>query len=292
MNQLATQASQASPPIRTGESSIFSNLQRFQEVQHMAQILSDSDLVPTSFKGKPANCIIALSMADRIQADPMMVMQNLYVVHGKPAWSSQFLIACVNNSGRFSSLQYDFFGEPNTEGWGCRAYATEKSSGETVYGPSVTLEMARLESWSTKAGSKWKTMPELMLTYRAAAFFVRTKAPEISMGMHTVEEEKDMGKAQVVPQTSSVQRKAVSLDDEVLGLAKSNDEREQQTQPEFDYVKLFKESIDSCPDLKTLNQCGDDIAQDIKQLTDDQQFEVKSYYDKKIKSLKAQKENS
>jgi hypothetical protein len=31
-------------------------------------------------------------------------------------------------------------------------------------------------------------MPELMMRYRAAAFFGRLYAPEITMGMHTTEE--------------------------------------------------------------------------------------------------------
>ena len=35
-------------------------------------------------------------------------------------------------------------------------------------------------------------MPELMLQYRAAAFLVRTYAPEISMGMQTEEELHDI----------------------------------------------------------------------------------------------------
>ena len=54
------------------------------------------------------------------------------------------------------------------------------------------MQMAKDEGWYGKAGSKWKTMPELMLQYRSAAFFQRTYAPEISMGMQTVEEIRDV----------------------------------------------------------------------------------------------------
>jgi hypothetical protein len=52
--------------------------------------------------------------------------------------------------------------------------------------------MANAEGWVSKAGSKWKTMPELMMRYRAAAFFGRLYAPEITMGMHSVEEVVDI----------------------------------------------------------------------------------------------------
>ena len=117
-----------------------------------------------------------------------MVMQNLYIVYGNPGWSSKFLIACFNQSSRFSAMRYEW-SDDRTE---CRAWATEKATGEQLIGPKVSVAMAQAEGWSTKNGSKWKTMPELMLMYRAAAFFVRTYAPEISMGLQTTEEMQDV----------------------------------------------------------------------------------------------------
>ena len=53
------------------------------------------------------------------------------------------------------------------------------------------MEMADKEGWTKKSGSKWLTMPDQMLIYRAAAFWSRAYAPEISMGFHTKEEAED-----------------------------------------------------------------------------------------------------
>jgi hypothetical protein len=53
--------------------------------------------------------------------------------------------------------------------------------------------MAKAEGWFAKNGSKWKTMPELMLRYRAAAFFGRLYAPDVLNGMHATEEAEDIG---------------------------------------------------------------------------------------------------
>ncbi len=156
-----------------------------------AQALASSTLVPEIYRGNVANCLIALEMANRMGASPLLVMQNLYVVHGSPSWSAKFLIATFNQCGRFSALRYEF----NAERTECRAWAVEKSTGERLDGPTVSLEMARAEGWSTKTGSKWKTMPELMLTYRAATFFVRAYAPELSMGLQTVDEADDIAEA-------------------------------------------------------------------------------------------------
>lgn len=175
----------------------------FELAQRIGKLLAASDLVPEQFRGNLQNCVVALNMAQRLDADPLMVMQNIVIVHGKPTWSSQFLIATLNHSGRYTALRYEFVGEKGKDSYGCFAWAIERVTGDRIEGPSVTLEMAKAEGWSTKNGSKWKTMPDLMLRYRAAAFFVRTNAPEIAMGLPTTDEvrdivEKDMGDAVLV----------------------------------------------------------------------------------------------
>jgi hypothetical protein len=121
----------------------------------------------------------------------MMVMQNLYIVHGRPGWSSQFLIATINASGRFSPMRFSFVGEKGKPSYGCFAVATELATGEVLEGSIITVAMAEKEGWSTKNGSKWLTMPEQMLRYRAASFFVRVFCPELAMGLHSADEIED-----------------------------------------------------------------------------------------------------
>jgi dihydroxyacetone kinase DhaKLM complex PTS-EIIA-like component DhaM len=127
-------------------------------------------------------------MAKRIGADEMMVMQHLHIVQGKPGWSGQFLIATFNQCGRFTAMRFEWKGEQGGKDWACRAYSTEKATGEKICGAWVTWKMVEAEGWSKKSGSKWLTMPEQMFLYRSAAFLVRTHAPEIAMGLQTVEE--------------------------------------------------------------------------------------------------------
>lgn len=167
----------------------FSSGESFELALRISTMLSKSDLVPQNFKGNIANCTIALNMANRIGADPLMVMQHLYIVHGKPSWSSTFLIAAINNCGRFNPLRYEITGDNDQKG--CIAWTTEKNSTERLESPRVTIEMAKKEGWFQKAGSKWQTMPDLMMRYRAAALFSRLYCPEITMGMHTYEEVQD-----------------------------------------------------------------------------------------------------
>lgn len=200
-------------------------VKQFEVMQRMAKMYTESTIVPETYKGNTGNCVIALDIAMRMNANPLMIMQNLYVVKGNPSWSSKFLIATINMSGKYSSLRYrkrvlgkvgrikyndtvwDNVNRKNTivvkefdgtdiDNIECVAYATELSTGETLESDPVTIETAIKEGWYTKSGSKWVTMPSLMLTYRAAAFWQRMYCPEISMGFLTKEEADDVQDAE------------------------------------------------------------------------------------------------
>lgn len=177
----------AQPLVKAG----FDSNHGFSLIARMSKALASSSMVPSQYQGNEANCIIALELANRIGASPLMVMQNLVIVHGKPTWSAQFLIATVNNCGRFSALRYEFFGERNADTWGCRAWAVEKATGERLDGADVTIGIAKKEGWYNKNGSKWQSIPQQMLMYRAASWWARAYAPELSMGLHTEDEIKD-----------------------------------------------------------------------------------------------------
>lgn len=170
----------------------FGSLAGFELMQRAAKLLASSTLVPKDYQGQLANCVVALNMANRLGADPLMVMQNLHVVHGRPAWSSQFLIASFNQCGRFSALRFEFFGETGKDSWGARAWAIEKSTNEKLVGADVTMAIAKKEGWISRSGSKWQSFPQQMLMYRSAAWFVRAYAPELSMGLQTAEEVRDV----------------------------------------------------------------------------------------------------
>ncbi|MCQ1053535.1 hypothetical protein NNO95_03970 [Acinetobacter baumannii] len=213
------------------------NLEAFELSQRIAKMLSSSTLVPEQYRqtikvknGKDqngnmtyreepnpnglANCVIALNMASRLNADPLMVMQNLYLIEGRPSWSSQFIMAAINSCGRFSALRFELedLGEKEVEYtevvWenrskrnvvkkitirdlSCIAFAVERETGERIESSKITMEMAVKEGWYGKNGSKWQTMPEQMLRYRAASFFGRVYAPELLMGLRSSEEEQE-----------------------------------------------------------------------------------------------------
>lgn len=157
-----------------------------------AGMLSKSGLVPDSYRNSPENCLVAIDLANRQGLSPMTVMQNLYVVKGKPAWSGSFCAAVINGCGKFTPLEYVFVGQPGTPSEGCYARATRLLNGSQCVSDTITIKMATDEGWISKPGSKWKTMPRQMMMYRAASFFARAHCPEVLLGIQTVEEVQDV----------------------------------------------------------------------------------------------------
>jgi len=168
---------------------VFSDIAHFEVSQRMAKALTSSSLVPAHFQGEQnlGNALIALEMAQRMSMSPLAVFQSLYVVHGRPAFSASFLIACFNASGKYSPIQYKQLGEEGTPGYGFRALSSIRETGEAIEGPAVTMAIAKSDGWTRN--TKYVSMPELMLRYRAATWMIRQVAPEFTMGLHTVEEQ-------------------------------------------------------------------------------------------------------
>ena len=170
--------------------SVYSDVDLYQQFYKMAQGLSKTDLVPDNYKNKPENCLIAIDTARQIGAkNPLFVMQNLYIVKGKPSWSGQYCSALVYTN--FKNVKVNRMGNVDSGLQGIYITATNKN-GENCRGSVVTLEMAQKEGWLNKDNSKWKTMPEQMLIYRAFAFFARAYCPDKLLGMHDEYEVQDI----------------------------------------------------------------------------------------------------
>lgn len=168
------------------EHGIYGSSDSFKMAYQMAKALSQSTIVPAHFQRNEANCLVAISQAQKLDIDPFTVMQNMYMIQGKISWSSSFLIAMINASGKYDmELQFD---EEEKDGkpYSCKCW-TEKD-GRKVDGVKVTMDMADDEGWTKKNGSKWKTLPALMLRYRSASFFAKLNCPELTNGFYTKEE--------------------------------------------------------------------------------------------------------
>lgn len=176
----------AAAPIGGALANVWADKEQFNQLLRSAQMLSQTSIIPDTYKGKPQDCFVALEMANRMGLPPIAVMQNMFVVKGKPAWSGQACTMLINSCGKFADVKHVYTGKIGTENRGCYVQATRVSDGETVRGTEVTMQMAKAEGWTSNP--KWRNMPELMLAYRASSFFARVYCPEALMGVHVDDE--------------------------------------------------------------------------------------------------------
>ena len=170
---------------------IWNNKEMMNAAYQAANVLSKTDMIPASYRGKPGNCFVAIDMAQRMNVSPLLVMGMLNIVQGNAGWNGQGCIALINNCGRFTPLKFEEETKPDGY-FSCVAYATDLKSGEVLKSTKVDRDLAKKCGWLDKTNSYWLKMPMQMARYRSAAFFARTYCPEALMGLYTDDELRDI----------------------------------------------------------------------------------------------------
>lgn len=213
-NKEQTSLSVKEPTQNPNAVTMWNDAKLYNQSLAMAQTLSKSEIIPQSYKGKPADCLIAIDIANRLGLSPVIVMQNSQCVRGNFTWKGSACKAMIDSCERYQKTRYVYVGEEGKDSYGCYLEAID-NDGDIIKGVPVTIAMAKKEGWYNKDGSKWQTMSDLMLKYRAAAFFMRTECASIAMGFLTKEEVEDIyGKQTIDNQKASV---VDMLDEEING---------------------------------------------------------------------------
>lgn len=210
--------------------------QNFEVMQREARLFSASPLIPQHLRqGGPeqalANCYIALKMANTMGEDPLVVLQNIHVVNGKAGFATQYMIARANASGVFKGRINWNVDRSDKNNLSVTAFATLAETEERVEF-TADMAMASAEGWTKNA--KYKTMPEVMLRYRSAAFLIRFYAPDVMLGYHTSEEVEDVALA-AGPVVEQKPLTADMLTAQAAPAEASNDET--TTEPEIEEVE-------------------------------------------------------
>lgn len=254
MNELSTmtttQTNLAAPP------SLFDSMDAFRDAYKIAEILCQTQLIPSNFQRKPADVLVALDYSRRLGVPPTAILPHLYVINGRPAMSAQMLIGLVNRSGVFSRIQW----EEKTDGvveWSrdgvkqsrpniaARAFFTELSTGEKFYSPWIDLKLALSSGWLTKTGSKWLEMPTIMARYRSASVLIKSVCPELALGMDFADELSDEAPQ---TQTRAIEVNAAQVENDAAQLDDSSEA-----------AKMIVE-IGQCKTIDELQAIGERIA--------------------------------
>jgi hypothetical protein len=201
-------AVQAAAPIAHAGDMVY-DPSRFEHSWRLAGMFHASGMVPKHLNREA--CMVGVQMAEQLNLNPLMVLQNIYSVHGTIGWSSKFLIALANRSDAFKgAIQWTVAGTGRD--MAVTAWAVHADTDERVEF-TVSMATAQAEGWTKN--SKYKTMPELMLRYRAAALLVRLYAPETLMGLPMADEVRDVRAAAAPPPEKAALADALGLPNDI-----------------------------------------------------------------------------
>lgn len=156
----------------------------FNHIWRVAKAFSASKMVPTHFQNRPEDCMVALMMAQQLEVNPLLALQNLQVVNGRAGFSASFAIGLANQRGPFAG-PITWTAKNSGDDLEVTAHAIVKSTGEQV-SVSTSMALAKAEGWIKNP--KYRSMPEQMLRYRAATWLIRLHCPEVLLGLGTHEE--------------------------------------------------------------------------------------------------------
>lgn len=171
-----------------------------QEAMDMATMLSNSQMVPKDYKGKPEDTLIAMMMGTELGLNPIQSLQNIAVINGRPSIYGDALMALVQNHRSFGGVEETFDEVTMT------ATCTVWRKGGTKHHQTFSKEDAAKANLWGKTGP-WTQYPKRMLQMRARGFALRNQFSDALAGLITREEAMDMPEAERdITDQSSVER--------------------------------------------------------------------------------------
>ena len=159
------------------------------EAMDFSKMLSESNMVPTNFKGKPCDVLVAVQWGYEIGLKPLQALQNLAVINGKPSIYGDAAIALVKADKRCLGISEKLEGEGDSRRAVCivkRSYGSEVEETRE----SFSVEDAKVAKLWGKQGP-WTQYPNRMLAMRARGFALRNSFPDVLRGVITKEEAED-----------------------------------------------------------------------------------------------------
>ena len=138
-----------------------------------AEALSTAGLLPDSFRGQPANVLLGMELAGALELAPIVVINELAVIGGKPSFSAKFMRSLVRRAGHRLRESY-------TDGV-ARCVIIRADDPEWEHVAQWDEGKARQHDYWGKG--HWKKNPELMLKNRALSECVREACPEVLAGV-------------------------------------------------------------------------------------------------------------
>ncbi len=215
----------------------------FAELEKFAEMAAKSSFVPTQFRGKPEDLMLAVQMGSELGLSPMQAIQNITVINGRPSIFGDAMLAIAMSHPHFEDIVEKIEGNV--------AICQIKRRGRSQIERRFSLEDATRAGLATKDGP-WKTYPLRMLQMRARGFALRDSFPDILRGLILAEEANDY---------VTIDHTTPAVSDSTTPATSANGEINPVDEQAVKHVRKMLSQVFTLPDLeRTAKKITDSIA--------------------------------
>lgn len=204
----------------------------FADVREMAKYMCQATaMVGDVCRNNPGNSMAVIMQASRWGMDPFMVSHECYDVKGNLAYGAKLINSVIlANAPIKTRLNYEYSGEGPTRR--VRVFSTFIGEDE----PREILT-PMVKDIGVKNSPLWKNDPDQQLAYYGARTWARRHAPDVIMGVVTVEEAKAQAAIDVTPRRDPKEQLKAALGTDKL------DAPEEAQEPEIATAEVVEEVI-------------------------------------------------
>lgn len=170
-------------------------LASFDDALRFAKTASESAFVPKEFRGKPAECMLAVQKGAEVGLQPLESLQSIAVINGRPCIWGDAAMALVQASPVCEYVTERIEGEGESMVAICEAKRRGYPTPTVVRFSVADAKKAGL--WGKQG--PWAQYPSRMLSLRARGFALRNAFADALRGLITAEEAQDYQTPDVTP---------------------------------------------------------------------------------------------
>jgi hypothetical protein len=149
----------------------------FAIIQTQAETLAQSDIIPSAYRRRPANIIVAALTGRTHGWDVLTAMRNGHVIEGTWGMKPEAMLGLVRAAG------HSVTGE--TKASGATVHGKRADTGDEM---TVTFDMEDARAAGLAGKATWKQYPQMMCYWRAVGLLCRMLFSDVTLGVHTTDE--------------------------------------------------------------------------------------------------------
>lgn len=161
----------------------------FAEQMQYAKTVCQGSLVPSAYRGQPANVLIAMDFGRSMGLSPAESLYRITVISGRPSASAELIAANVRRAGHRLRVTKDDRARTAT----CEIVRRD----DPDFTFTATWDMAKAQQANLSGKENWRKYPMAMLTARSITECARDACPEALYGVVYTGEE--LGASQTGP---------------------------------------------------------------------------------------------